>query len=271
MTLTWSPGTFPTAGTLTATPLTLAADVDGFSRASKLVAVTFAPAGAAAGAVTFLPSPLSVAFAGVATTVLPSYSVDGVAWTPLTALPGPSLPAGRVDGWHRSGATLTVYTRHTGFFALLVDISPPSRPAAVVASLVRGGAALRLGWPPSADNSRRIRAYQVLLGGKVVASVPGSRASAVVGLARLTRTARFTVRAVDEAGNASRVSRAVVVRVRPRPRGVPARIPSWAPRLRLWQTTPASVRGPRPAAPSPLPSWYRAWSRWIGTRISLHP
>ena len=269
--ISWSTGTFTAAGVLSAGPLTLAVDVDGFSHSSRAVSVVFAAGGASTAAAAFLPNPLAITFPPpTKRAVIPAYSEQGSSWTPLATLTSAELGAGLLDGYYRRpDGSIVVFTRHTGDFALLQDIQPPTKPAAIVASLVK--TTLRLAWPPSADNSRRIRAYQILRGKKVVRTIPGGHTVGTLNLKSLTKSGSYSVRAIDEAGNAGATSRAVKIVVKPRPKGVPTRIPAWALKLRLWTATAKSVRGPRPAPPAPLPSWYRAWSRWTATRLSLRP
>lgn len=269
--VSWSTGTFTAPGVLSASPLTLAVDVDGFSHSSRAVSVVFAPGGASTVAAAFLPNPLAITFAAPSPkAVIPAYSEQGSSWTPLATLTSAELGAGLLDGYYRlPDGSIVVFTRHTGDFALLQDIQPPTKPTAIVASLVK--TTLRLAWPPSADNSRRIRAYQILRGKTVVRTIPGGHTVGTLNLTRLTKSGSYSVRAIDYAGNAGPASRAVKIVVKPRPSGVPTRIPAWALKLQLWTATAKSVRGARPATPAPLPSWYRTWSRWTVTRLSLRP
>ncbi len=140
--------------------------------------------------------------------MIPAYSEQGSAWTPLATLTSAELGAGLLDGYYRRpDGSIVVFTRHTGDFALLQDIQPPTKPTAIVASLVK--TTLRLAWPPSADNSRRIRAYQILRGKKVVRTIPGGHTVGTLNLKRLTKSGSYSVRAIDDAGNAGATSRAV--------------------------------------------------------------
>ena len=52
----------------------------------------------------------------------------------------------------------------------------------------------------------------------------------------------------------------VNVHGRPRPTGVPRRIPKWAWALREWHVN--GRRGKRPKAPVPLPRWFWRWLQW---------
>ena len=119
--------------------------------------------------------------------------------------------------------------------------------------------ALTLRWPPASDNSRRIGSYQVLRGTKVVARFAGSKTAATLRV----RAGDYRIRAIDPAGNVGTASSPITVRAVKRPAGLPARIPSWAPRLLAWQLRPRATRGPRPAAtPAHLPSWFWPWRAW---------
>ena len=269
--ISWSTGTFTAPGVLSASPLTLAVDVDGFSRSSRAGLRRLRPRRSEHGRRCVPAEPAGDHVHGPdAESGDPRLLRAGSAWTPLATLTSAELGAGLLDGYYRRpDGSIVVFTRHTGDFALLQDIQPPTKPTAIVASLVKS--TLRLAWPPSADNSRRIRAYQILRGKKVVRTIPGGHTVGTLNLKRLTKSGSYSVRAIDEAGNAGAASRAVKIVVKPRPKGVPARIPAWALKLQLWTATAKSVRSARPATPAPLPSWYRAWSRWARTRLSLRP
>ena len=272
-TVSWGASTFPAAGTLTAQRKSLSANVNGFSSTSPLLSIAYAAAGSTSTTPAFLQSPLTIVFAAAKAnrTAYVAYSDDGgKTWVPVPKLASAKLPAGQLDGYVlKTNDQIVVYTHHTALYGLLKDVQAPTAPKTIVATL--GGQTLHLRWPPSADNSRRIRSYQMLRGTKVVATLKGSLASGSVSLAAVAATSLFRVRAVDWAGNAGKPSPAVKVVVAPRPKAVPKKIPAWALELHAWQAKPAAKRGPRPAAPSPLPAWYAAWTRWLATRFRLLP
>jgi hypothetical protein len=76
---------------------------------------------------------------------------------------------------------------------------------------------------------------------------------------RTNRRTVLTVAALDAAGNQGRTS-SLTVSLRPRPRGVPTRIPAWATRLFAFQT--ARNHGRRPTTPAKLAAWYPRWKAW---------
>lgn len=271
-TLTWQPGAFAVGGTVVVSSLTLGADVNGFSRTSPVVSVAYTAPGASVPSPVFLQSAASVVFPPGVVPKAPyvATSEDGVAFTPIARLAQDGLPDGQLDGYFpRSDGSIVVYTRHTSLFALLSDVQAPTKPSTLVASL--RGTVLGLRWAPAADNSRVIAYYEIVRGKAVVAKEPGSRAAAGFTIANLTRTSTFRVCAVDPAGNVGPLSPGITVVIAPRPKGVPAKIPRAEQQLRLWQSTPPSVRGPRPKVPGRLPKWYPLWRKWFATRRSLSP
>jgi hypothetical protein len=211
-TISWAAGTFA-SGTLRATPYAPASDVDGFSRSSPIVSLTFTAPSATVPTPVFLQKSLVLLFPNGVVPRSPyvAYSEDGNSWSPLARLAEASLPAGQLDGYLlRRDGSIVVYTRHTSLYALLRDVQPPSRPATLVATLK--GKMLRLRWPPAADNSRRIARYEIVRGKRtVVARLAGSRTSGGISVARLRTASTFGVRAVDGAGNVGRLSPTVTV------------------------------------------------------------
>jgi hypothetical protein len=135
------------------------------------------------------------------------------------------------------------------------DTEPPSQPLRVVGTLT--GSTLQLDWNPSSDNAA-VDHYDIYLGSKTVTDTT----EPPVTIANLPTGAvsRFTVRAVDTSGNTGAPSAPVTVAPAPRPQGAPRVVPAWALRLLAWQQR--GKQGARPKTPSPLPSWYAAWSRW---------
>lgn len=270
--VTWQAGTFTSTGTVVVSPLTLASGSGGFSTASPIVSIAFTAAGATGVTPVFLQNPATVVFPAASVPANPyvSTSEDGVTYTPVPPLAADALPDGQTDGYFkRPDGSLAVYTRHTSLFALLRDTEAPSKPATLAASLT--GTTLQLRWGPAADNSRVIATYEILRGKRIVAKEPGSRTTAGFSLRHLKATGTFRVVAIDPAGNVGPLSPGITVVAPARPKGVPKRIPHWAQQLRLWQSAPASVRGPRPHVPALLPKWYAAWRKWAGARLSVGP
>ena len=272
-TISWGASAFPGSGTLTAQRESLSANVDGFAGTSPLLSLAYTTPGSTSATPAFLQTPLTIVFAAAKanTTAYVAYSDDGgKTWTPVPKLASSNLPAGQLDGYVlRANDQIVVYTHHTALYGLLEDVQAPTAPKTLVATLA--GQTLHLRWPPSADNSRRIRSYQVLRGKKVLATFKGSLTTGGVSLANVAATSLFTVRALDWAGNAGKPSPSVKVVVAARPKALPKKIPAWALKLHTWQAAPAAKRGPRPAAPKPLPAWYAVWTRWLATRFRLLP
>jgi hypothetical protein len=178
----------------------------------------------------------------------------------MPLLAQPSLPDGQRDGYFVNGdGSVDVYTRHLTLFGLLVDTQAPSRPA-LAGRFVRG--ALALTWTPASDNGRVVR-YEIDLDGKRFAAVGGAADAFSTRAFHPHAKTRYTVVAIDAAGNRSAASAALVVAPRGVPAGVPRIVPRWAFALRAWQSKPAARRGPRPAAaPKRVPAWYRRWAAW---------
>jgi hypothetical protein len=248
--VSWPAGALAQGSTVSLTPSALASTVNGFAAGSYTVDLTStATSFAKPATLQFLQAPP----AGV----VPAGSVDGQSWVPLLHLPTARLPARATQGYTISAGRITVLTTVPGWFALLQDVAPPTRPPTPFADMT--GAPLRLYWSPSQDNSGSVARYQILRNGVPTRTVQGTRGNAAVQLDASGRSV-FRVAAVDAAGNASAPSGALVVVRRQRPYGVPAAIPSWAWRLLDWQSAKS---GARPAAPHPLPAWYWRWASWV--------
>jgi ELWxxDGT repeat protein len=257
--LAWGPGTFAGGGTLVAkaADLTSVAGL-GFALGGQVVQVTATDA--SGNPITTLDRPLVIHFPSAPAGVLPGSSSDGVTWTTMPLLAQPALPDGQRDGYFVNGdGSLDVYTRHLTLFGLLVDLQAPTAPT-LGGRFVRG--ALALAWLPASDNGRVVR-YEIDLDGKRVASVGGTAAAYATRAFHPHARTRYTVIAVDAAGNRSAASGAIVVAPLRVPAGVPRRVPRWAFALQAWQTKPAARRGARPAeAPKRVPAWYRRWVSW---------
>ena len=177
----------------------------------------------------------------------PSYSADGVTYTPLPK----SQFSFELDG------SVDIQTTVPGFFGLVPDTVPPSRPDGVTGRFVNG--TLRLAWTASTDNAGKVASYDVLLDGGQLATVPGNKRSAVVRTFHPTTQSVYRVRATDAAGNVGTPSRAVVVVPTKRPTNIPRVLPKWAYPLYVAQRG----HGARPAnVPKKLPAWYWRWAAW---------
>ena len=205
--------------------------------------------------VTSFDAPLRLHITGAAG-LAPSFSTDGVAWTPLPRASYKAASDGGVD----------IQTTVPGFFGLLPDTVPPSRPDGFAGRFVNG--ALRLSWLPSTDNAGPVASYNVLLGGTPLATVPAPSRRAIVRTFHPGVPTVYRVQAVDGAGNLSTPSRALVVVSTKRPTGLPRALPRWA-----WDLYSAQHgHGTRPAkAPKKLPAWYWRWAAWRSAPFHLKP
>jgi hypothetical protein len=144
-----------------------------------------------------------------------------------------------------------------GYFGLLADTVPPSRPDGVAGRFVKG--ALRITWSPSTDNAGAIARYDVLLDGVPSAKVVGGVRRVIVRAFHPDTQTVYRIRSVDVAGNASVPSRAIVIVPTKRPSDVPRVLPRWAWGLYDFQ----HHKGSRPAtAPHKPPAWYWHWAAW---------
>ena len=129
----------------------------------------------------------------------PSFSTDGQTWTPLPKTAYKAASDGGVD----------IQTTVPGFFALLPDTVPPTRPDGLTGRFVNGS--LRLNWLASTDNAGPIVSYDVLLDGSPLVTVPAASRRAIVRTFHPGAPTVYRVQAVDGAGNTSTPSRALVV------------------------------------------------------------
>jgi alpha-tubulin suppressor-like RCC1 family protein len=136
------------------------------------------------------------------------------------------------------------------------DGRPPGPPPAFRGRARRG--ALLLRWLPASDDVG-VAYYLVCRDGRAIKRLAATVTSVTLH-ARPRRRLRYTVRAVDAAGNRSAVSAAVVVKPHARPATAPKRIPRWGWRLLAWHQH--GRHHPRPRAPRTVPHWYPAWAHW---------
>jgi hypothetical protein len=246
-TATWTSGSFPSTAVVTLTPTAQAPSPNGYA-----VQLTVTDS-ATSTPIPRFGAPVSLHLAVVANGLAPSFSTDGTTWKPL-----PKLTPGIDAGYTLLGdGTVEIDTLVPGFFGLLTDTVPPSRPDGFVGRFVNG--ALRLSWNGATDNAGPVARYDVLLDGVPSAKVAGGVRRAIVRAFHPGTQTVYRVRAVDVAGNASIASRAIVVQATKRPKDVPHALPRWAFGLYDFQ----HHKGPRPkAAPHKPPAWYWHWAAW---------
>lgn len=246
-TATWTSGAFPSTAVVTLTPTSAPPSPTGYA-----VQLTVSDSQTSTPIARF-GAPVSLHLAVPANGLAPSYSTDGTTWKALPKA-APGLDAGYTilgDG------TVEIDTLVPGYFGLLADTVPPSRPDGVTGTFVKG--ALRLTWQGSTDNAGPVVRYDVLLDGLASAHVPGSARRVTVRAFHPTGQTVYRIRAVDLAGNASVPSKAIVVVPTKRPTDTPRPVPAWAWQLYSWQ----HASGSRPAAaPRKLPAWYWHWAAW---------
>jgi hypothetical protein len=248
-TATWTSGSFPSTAVVTLTPTAQAPSPNGYA-----VQLTVTDS-ATSTPIPRFGAPVSLHLAVVANGLAPSFSTDGTTWKPL-----PKLTPGIDAGYTLLGdGTVEIDTLVPGFFGLLTDTVPPSRPDGFVGRFVNG--ALRLSWNGATDNAGAVARYDVLLDGVPSAKVAGGVRRAIVRAFHPGTQTVYRVRAVDVAGNASVASRAIVVQATKRPKDVPHALPRWAFGLYDFQ----HHKGPRPkTAPHKPPAWYWHWAAWRG-------
>ncbi|MFL5955083.1 MAG: DUF1906 domain-containing protein [Gaiellaceae bacterium] len=245
-TATWTSGSFSTAAVVTLTA-SQPPSPNGYAvQLSATDSQTSTP-------ITRFGAPVTMHLAVPASGLSPSFSTDGTTWKAL-----PKAAAG-IDAGYRllADGTIEIDTLVPGFFGLLADTVPPSRPDAVSGRFVKG--ALRLTWQGSTDNAGPVVRYDVLLDGVPSAHVAGTVRRVIVRAFHPAGQTVYRIRAVDLAGNASIASKAVVVVPSNRPTGLPRQLPRWAWELYAWQ----HASGTRPAAaPRKPPAWYWKWAAW---------
>ena len=246
-TATWTSGSFASTAVVTLTSTSQAPTPNGYA-----VQLTVTDS-ATSTPVTRFGAPVALHLAVPANGLAPSFSTDGTTWKAL-----PQLTPGIDAGYTLLGdGTVEIETLVPGFFGLLADTVPPSRPDGVVGRIVKG--ALRLTWQGSTDNAGPVVRYDVLLDGTPSAHVAGSARRVIVRAFHRAAQTVYRIRATDLAGNASVASRAIVVVPSKRPADVPRVLPSWSWGLYDFQHGTSS----RPAAaPRRPPAWYWHWAAW---------
>lgn len=246
VTATWTSGSFAATAVVTLTPTTQASSPNGYA---VQLAVTDSQTSTP---VTRFGAPVSLHIAVPANGLAPSFSTDGTNWKPL-----PKQAPGVTAGYTLLGdGTVEIETLVPGYFGLLSDTVPPTRPD-LAGRFVKG--ALRLSWLPATDNAGPVVRYDVLLDGTPSAHTDGGKRHVIVRAFHPGTQTVYRVRAIDIAGNAGVASKPVVVVPSRRPADVPRAVPRWAFGLYAFQ----HHQGPRPAgAPGKPPAWYWHWAAW---------
>jgi Domain of unknown function (DUF1906) len=201
-------------------------------------------------------SPVTVHLLTPPTGLVPAFSSDGATWKPLPKLTAAGVSESVLTAYSVDpDGTYEIQTLVPGFFGLVADTAPPTAPT-VSARLLPAG--LYLSWRPATDNAA-IASYTVLRNGLPITTLtPAAHVSAVRNPGVGAQTV-YRVRATDVAGNLGVPSRAIVVRRKSRPSGLPHAIPQWAYGLLSFQ----HHHGARPAkAPKKPPAWYWRWAAW---------
>ena len=258
--VSWPAAAFAVPAVVTLTPSTRAPSANGY--AVQLTASeqeTTAP-------IDGFGAPLSLHILKPVAGLTPVVSADGTSWLPLPKLPAAGLGNNVLSAYTVLGdGTLEIETLVPGFFGLLADTLPPTTPPGLAARLV--SRSLVLSWQAATDDSGTIAAYKVLLDGTPVSTLKPTSRRVVVRNFHAGRQTVYRLQAVDAAGNASKPTRAVVVRPAKRPSGLPRAIPKWAFALYTWQHGHV---GTRPAAaPKKLPAWYWRWAGWRSAPYAL--
>jgi hypothetical protein len=184
-----------------------------------------------------------------AATVAQTFTVEGAP----AAAPAPTAPTSTAT----SSASSTPAADPVPTQVALLDTESPTAPS-LHARLARGQ--LVLTWSAATDDVG-VDHYRLFRNGKPLANASGD--ASTLSLHRYG-AGRFTLVAVDAAGNRSPESGAVTTVRNARPAHLRRWIPAWAWRVLRWQEH--GKVGARPAAPRKLPGWYWTWEQW-----RLHP
>ncbi|HEX5448632.1 MAG TPA: DUF1906 domain-containing protein [Gaiellaceae bacterium] len=251
-TASWPSGAFDTTSVVTLTPVAPPPAPATYAvRLSVMQADGVTP-------VTTFAAPVDVHLVSQGAGLVPSFSTDGVNWTPLKRQTTGTLAAGVTAAYTAAGdGSFDVYTLVPGLVGLLPDTAPPTQTTNVRGRFSNGS--LVLSWSSSVDNSGVIASYNVLLDGTPLVSLPGTQHQAAVRAFHPTAQTVYRVQAVDGAGNAAKASRPIVVVPTTKPAKLPRPLPHWAWSLFSWQHRRT---GARPKAPAKPAAWYWRWAAW---------
>ena len=132
---------------------------------------------------------------------VPMTSQDGTTWRTLPLLDGPTLPAGRADGFYRDADGVHVLTRHLSYFALFADGEAPTPPRDVAGVVAEDGLTLR--WVPGTDDSGELGSVVLLVNGEPYASFDPTQFEVKLGAFLPGDTRIFSFLQYDAAGNVS--------------------------------------------------------------------
>jgi Domain of unknown function (DUF1906) len=208
-------------------------------------------------------APVTVHIAKLSAGLIPAFSTDGTAWTPIDPLTSAGLTTSQLTGYTRDAdGTFEIQTLVPGWFGLIADVRPPTAPT-VAARLTSAG--LYLTWQPATDDGT-IASYAVLRNGVAVTTLTANARRATVRRPSTGAQTVYRVQATDAAGNAGKPSSPIVLLTKKRPTGLPRAIPQWAFGLFDYQRH----RAARPkSAPKPPPAWYWRWAAWRAQPLRL--
>ena len=132
---------------------------------------------------------------------VPMTSQDGMTWRTLPLLDGPTLTAGRADGFYRDADGVHVLTRHLSYFALFADGEAPTPPRDVAGVVAEDGLTLR--WVPGTDDSGELGSVVLLVNGEPYASFDPTQFEVKLGAFLPGDTRIFSFLQYDAAGNVS--------------------------------------------------------------------
>jgi hypothetical protein len=249
-TASWPAAAFPVPATVTVSAAPTPPDPNGYA---VLLAVTETDNQAPLDG---FGAPVTVHIAKLSAGLIPAFSTDGTAWTPINPLTSTGLTSTQLTGYTRdSDGTYEIQTLVPGWFGLIADVRPPTAPT-VSARLTSAG--LYLSWGAATDDGT-IASYAVLRNGNPLLTLTADARRAAVHSPATAAQTVYRVQATDEAGNAGQASRPIVLLTKKRPAGLPRAIPRWAFGLFDYQRHKA----PRPVnAPKRPPAWYWRWAAW---------
>jgi hypothetical protein len=257
VTASWPAAAFPVPATVTVSAAPTPPDPNGYA---VQLAVTESDNQAPLDG---FGAPVTVHIAKLSAGLIPAFSTDGTAWTPINPLTSAGLTTSQLTGYTRDAdGTYEIQTLVPGWFGLIADVRPPTAPT-VTGRLTPAG--LYLTWQPATDDGT-IASYAVLRNGAPVMTLTAAARRTAVRRPATGAQTVYRVQATDAAGNAGQSSRPIVLLTKKRPTGLPRAIPHWAFGLFDYQRHRAS----RPAtAPKRPPAWYWRWAAWRAQPIRL--